>query len=326
MTVIDVHTHMYGTVWLDRIRRYGAPHYTFEERHGRLVACKDGAPFMTTTPPMFDAKLRIRDMDVARVDLAVISLTSPNVFWGGEEVSAETARLCNDEMAEVQRTYPDRIRWFASLPWQYPARATAELERAHAKGAAGVFVSANVDEESLTAPRFAPVWAAIDAKALPVLVHPTTPPGVAQLDMARYNLVASIGFTFDTSLAVARMIYDGFFDRYTRLKIIAAHAGGALPYLIGRLDVVYENMPGARETIALPPSEYMSRLYYDSVTYRQSALQMCVDVGGEDNVMYGSDYPHNIGDMRGCLGRVDSLAASARRKVRGLNARRIFNL
>jgi aminocarboxymuconate-semialdehyde decarboxylase len=122
------------------------------------------------------------------------------------------------------------------------------------------------------------------------------------------------------------MIYDGFFDRYTRLKIIAAHAGGALPYLIGRLDVVYENMPGARETIALPPSDYMSRLYYDSVTYRQSALQMCVDVGGEDNVMYGSDYPHNIGDMRGCLGRVDSLAASARRKVRGENARRIFGL
>jgi aminocarboxymuconate-semialdehyde decarboxylase len=326
MTVIDVHTHMYGTVWLDRIRRYGAPHYTFKELHGQLVACKDGAPFMTTTPPMFDAKLRIRDMDVARVDLAVISLTSPSVFWGGEEVSAETARLCNDEMAEVQRTYPDRIRWFASLPWQYPARAVAELERAHAKGAAGVFVSANVDEQSLTAPRFAPIWDAIDAKALPVLVHPTTPPGVAQLDMARYNLVASIGFTFDTSLAVARMIYDGFFDRYTRLKIIAAHAGGALPYLIGRLDVVYENMPGARETIALPPSDYMSRLYYDSVTYRQSALQMCVDVGGEDNVMYGSDYPHNIGDMRGCLGRVDSLAASARRKVRGENARRIFNL
>jgi len=326
MTVIDVHTHMYGTVWLDRIRQHGAPHYSFEERHGQRVLCKDGAPFMTTTPPMFDAKLRIRDMDVARVDLAVISLTSPSVFWGGDAVSAETARLCNDEMAEVQRAWPDRIRWFASLPWQYPARAVAELERTHKKGAAGVFVSANIDEQSLTAPQFKPVWDAIDAKALPVLVHPTAPPGVAQLDMARYNLVASIGFTFDTSLAVARMIYDGFFDRYTKLKIIAAHGGGALPYLVGRLDVVFENMPGARETIAQPPGEYMSRIYYDSVVYRQSALQLCVDIGGEDNVMYGSDYPHNIGDMRGCLGRVDSLGASARRKVRGENARRIFGL
>ena len=326
MTVIDVHTHMYGTVWMDRMRQHGAPHYAFKEQHGQLVLCKDGAPFMTTTPPMFDVKLRIRDMDIARVDLAVISLTSPSVFWGGEAISAETARLCNDEMAEAQRTYPDRIRWFASLPWQYPARAVAELERAHKIGAAGVFVSANVDEQSLTAPQFKPVWDAIDAKALPVLVHPTTPPGVAELDMARYNLVASIGFTFDTSLAVARMIYDGFFDRYQKLKIIAAHGGGALPYLVGRLDVVFDNMPGARERIALSPGEYMSRIYYDAVVYRQSALQLCVDVGGEDNVMYGSDYPHTIGDMRGCLGRVDSLGASARRKVRGENARRIFGL
>ena len=160
--------------------------------------------------------------------------------------------------------------------------------------------------------------------ALPTVVHPTTPPGVAQLDMARYNLVASIGFTFDTSLAVARMIHDGFFDCYQKLKIIAAHGGGALPYLAGRLDVVFENMPGARETISRPPGDYLSRIYYDAVVYRQGALQLCVDVGGEDNVMYGSDYPHNIGDMRGCLGRVDSLAASARRKVRGENALRVF--
>ena len=53
---------------------------------------------------------------------------------------------------------------------------------------------------------------------------------------------------------------------------------------------------------------------------------MCVDVGGESNVLYGSDYPHNIGDMKGCLARVDALPAGQREAVRGRNAQRLFRL
>lgn len=102
------------------------------------------------------------------------------------------------------------------------------------------------------------------------------------MDMADLNLAPSIGFTFDTSLAIARCIYDGFLDRYPRLKLIAAHGGGA--------------------------------------------LQMCIQVCGPDNVMYGSDYPHNIGDMVGVLGRVNNLSGEVRHLVRGGNAQRIFDL
>ena len=70
----------------------------------------------------------------------------------------------------------------------------------------------------------------------------------------------------------------------------------------------------------------MRRLYYDSVTYRQESLNMCIEVGGPENVMYGSDYPHNIGDMKGCLARVDALPATQRNPVRGGNAKRIFRI
>ena len=73
----------------------------------------------------------------------------------------------------------------------------------------------------------------------------------------RFQLTASIGFTFDTSLAIARMIYDGFFDRYPKLKLIASHGGGALPYLIGRMDQCCDNIPACREKTLEPPSEYM---------------------------------------------------------------------
>lgn len=327
MTVIDVHTHMLNKDWFELLRRHGAPRYevrtSLDAPEGIFL---DGAPFMTPMPGHFDYDERIKRMDDARVDLAIISLTCPNVYWGGQEISLQAARIVNDDMAAAQRTYPARIRWMASLPWEYPDRAVAELGRARELGAVGVMVLANIAGKSLTEPQFAPIWQAIDDLALPVLVHPTAPPGTPEMDIRSYNLIASIGFIFDTSLSIARMMFDGFFVRYPNLKIIASHAGGALPYLVGRLDQCFDNMNACRTKTDIPPSEFLRHIYYDAVTYRQEALELCVAVGGADRVMYGSDYPHNIGDMKGCLARVDALALQQRQSVRGANAARIFGL
>jgi aminocarboxymuconate-semialdehyde decarboxylase len=313
--------------WLALLKQRGGPRYTVS-RVGELetVIRLDGAPFMTPLPEMFDYELRIRNMDRARVDVAVVSLTCPNVYWGDAATSLEAARILNDDMASAQRLYPDRIRFFASLPWQHSALAIEELRRARGEGAVGVMVLANVDGRSLTDEAFSPIWKAIDDAALPVLVHPTAPPGVREMDMAKHNLVPPVGFVFDTTLALARMLYDGFLDRYPNLKLIAAHGGGALPYLVGRLDICHEKIPtcGARTTER--PGDAMRRIYVDSVVFRQEALELAVAVCGPENVLYGSDYPHNIGDMAGCLSRVDALAVGVRDKVRGENARRIFGL
>ena len=146
------------------------------------------------------------------------------------------------------------------------------------------------------------------------------------MDLVNFNLTASVGFMFDTSLAFARIFYDGFLDRYPNLKLIASHAGGALPYLVGRLDQCFDNMGACKVKTRTRPSAYMRRIYFDSVTYRTEALEMCVRVAGADRVMYGSDYPHNIGDMKGCRDRVDALPAEQARAVRSENALRIFNL
>ena len=229
-------------------------------------------------------------------------------------------------MAEAQAAYPGRIRFLASLPWEYPESAVGELERACTRGAVGVMVLANVAGLSLTDPRFAPIWQAIDARGLPVLVHPSAPAGTPVLDLRAFNLIASVGFMFDTTLAVGRMIFDGFLDRYRRLRIIAAHAGATLPYLVGRLDICFDKMNAARVKIARRPSHYLRRIWYDAVTYTDDALRLCLKVGGEDRVLYGSDYPHNIGDMPGILRRVNALAARTARKVRQTNAEQIFAL
>jgi aminocarboxymuconate-semialdehyde decarboxylase len=325
--VIDVHTHSLTKEWFDLLQQHGGPRYSVHAVTGGLRAIHlDGAPFMTPVPPMFDYALRIRTMDQHGVDLGVVSLTCPNCFWGGPEISLRAAQIMNDDMAAAQRAYPDRLRFFASLPWQYPELALPELMRASAAGAVGVMVLANIDGHSLTEPAFKPIWDAIDARGLPVLVHPTAPPGVAAMDMHVFQLTASIGFTFDTSLAVARMIYDGFFERYTKLKIIAAHGGGALPYLIARMDQCFDNIPACREKTSVRPSEHLHRVYADAVLFSPEALDLCVKTFGADNVMYGSDYPHTIGDMPGCLERVNGLRDGVRDQVRGQTAQRIFGL
>jgi aminocarboxymuconate-semialdehyde decarboxylase len=326
-TVIDVHTHMLSEEWISLISQHGAPRYSVKpSKDGPRAIMWDGAPFMTPQEGHLDYEKRIKAMNDARVDMAILTLTCPNVYWGGPEISLKAAQVMNDDMARAQTQWPDRIRFMASLPWQYPDKAVAELERACGKGAVGVVVLANVNGESLTDAKFAPIWQAIDRRGLPVLMHPTAPPGMPEMDMRVYNLIASVGFMFDTTLAVARMIFDGFFDTYPNLKLIASHAGGALPYLVGRFDICFENMNACRVKISRPPAEYLRHIYYDSVTYRQESLNLCVEVGGADKVMYGSDYPHNIGDMKGCLKRVDALPDAQMKAVRSGNARRIFKL
>ena len=325
--VIDVHTHCLTEEWFQLLQKHGGPRYTVHEVRGGLRAIHlDGAPFMTPVPAMFDYALRLKTMDEHGVDIGVVSLTCPNCYWGGPEVSLQAARIMNDDMTAAQIAHPDRLRWFASLPWQYADLAITELERASAAGASGVMVLANIDGKPLTDPAFERIWAAIDVKSLPVLVHPTAPPGVGEMDMVRFQLTASIGFTFDTSLAIARMIYDGFFDRYRKLRIIAAHGGGALPYLVSRMDQCFDNIPACREKISARPSEYVPKILADAVVFAPEVLDLCLKVFGADNVLYGSDYPHTIGDMPGCLKRVNGLADAAKDKVRGRNAQRVFGL
>ncbi len=328
MTVIDVHTHMLTLEFLELLRVASAGKYEIKKtKAGQDTIWHDGAPFMTLFSGMWDYDERIQAMDAAKVDLAVVSLTSPNVYWGDQATSLRAAQMVNDSMAEQQRARPDRIRWFASLPWQFADDAKAELARATSNGAVGVMVLANIDGRDLTEPGFAPVWQAIDALGLPVLVHPTAPQGVRELHMNEFGLVPPVGFMFDTTLAFARMIYSGFIDAYPKLKLIAAHGGATLPYIAGRLDRSHETIPACAEVIKEKPSSYLQRIWYDTVVYDQRALELCIAVAGSDErVLYGSDYPHNLGDMVGCLGRVNALKPEAAKRVAGKNAEKLFGL
>ncbi len=326
MPIIDVHTHMFTRHWLELLRSRGAPYGIRIRPDGREEVFRGETPVVFPQPGHFDYDLRIAQMDAAGIDVSIVSLTCPNVFWGGEEVSSTAARESNASMAEAQRVYPGRIRWLASLPWEYPRRAVEELARSCDEGAVGVMVIANVAGRSLTEDAFAPIWAEIDRRWLPVLVHPGEPPGSEAMDMGRFDLSWSVGFMFDTTLAFTRLIFDGFLDRYPNLSLIAAHGGGALPYLIGRFEKGDEVELPERRRMTARPTDYLHRIFYDCITYDLGALRYLVSVVGPDRILFGTDWPHQVHDIAGSLANTAALSAYEREAIRGRTAVRLFGL
>jgi len=326
MPIVDVHTHMFTRRWLELLRTSGSPYGVVVRPDGRDEVYRGETPVVFPQPGHFDYGIRLEQMDRAGIDISIVSLTCPNVYWGGEAVSLAAARESNDSMAEAERAYPGRVKWFTSLPWQYPAIAVEELRRTGDLGAAGVMVLANVAGRSLTEDAFAPIWSEIERRRLPVLVHPGEPPGADRMDMGRYDLSWSVGFIFDTTLAVTRMIFDGFLDRYPNLDLIVAHGGAALAYLIGRFEKGNEVELPQRRRIALGPTDYLRRLYYDCITYDLGALRYLISVVGPDRVLFGTDWPHQVHDVAGSLAHTAALPPDERDAIRGVNAIRLFGL
>lgn len=148
------------------------------------------------------------------------------------------------------------------------------------------------------------------------------------MGLGDYGLIPSVGFMIDTTLAVARMALGGVFERNPDWPLIISHAGATLPYIAGRLDQCYQHIPDAHAHAPHPPSYYLKRLYYDTVCYDVQALRMAYDLAGPERLLYGSDYPHNIGDMPGCAERISQLDVPETEKdmIRGGNAQRLFGL
>lgn len=321
--VVDIHTHMYTRRWLDALKASGDPDTVVVPGDPESIEYR-GVNYAVLASTMFNWDERIQNMDAAGVDIAVISLTAPNVYWGTAQQSVAAARIVNDEYAEAQARHPRRIRWFASLPWDDADSALAELQRALRNGAVGVCMLTNIKGRELIDPKYAPVWAEIDRLDVPVFIHPTTP-FVDGFGLGEYGLANTVGFTTDTTTCFAKFLLSGFFERYRKVRPIASHGGGSLPFLMGRFDRMWE-VAARRRDIQQPPSTYLRRIYFDSIVYDQPTMEFLVATVGADRVLYGSDYPFRLGDMAGVLARVNGLLPAQRDAVRGLNAMRELKL
>ncbi len=326
MTVIDIHTHMFTHKWLELLKSRGGDFNLQTRPDGKQEIFRGRTPVVIPQAGHFDYEMRIREMDRYGIDMSIVSLTCPNVYWGDEATSALAARESNDSMQAAQDRWPQRIRWLTSLPWEYPDAAVRELERSRALGAVGVMVLGNISGRSLIDPLFAPIWAAIDEAALPVLVHPTDPLGAESMGIAPHNLFWSVGFTYDTTLAVAKMIFSGFFDRYPNLKLIASHGGGMLPYLVGRFEMGDRAEFDHLREMKRKPTDYLRHIHYDSITYDLAPLRYLIEVAGASQVMLGTDWPHRVHEADVAVTRLDALPAAQREAICADNARRVFRL
>jgi aminocarboxymuconate-semialdehyde decarboxylase len=175
-------------------------------------------------------------MDRLGIDRRILSLSTPNVYeWKGASQIA-MARQINDALARIMRAHPDRFSGLANLPIGAGAGAAlVELERCVGElGMAGVALGSNVGGMTLDDPRLDPIWSRINALRLPVFEHPMFPVNTA--GMEAYELPLRVGFVFDTTLALTRMIYSGVFARYSDFPFVVAHTGGALLTILERLD------------------------------------------------------------------------------------------
>jgi aminocarboxymuconate-semialdehyde decarboxylase len=226
---IDVHSHFFPDAYLRLLEDRAEGVWVRTDRDGRRYLEEGGTRLATITRPMTVLEDRLAMMREHEIDVQVISLTSPNVYCFAEDDAIAAARLVNDEYAAIKDRHRGRFRCLASVPLGTGAEVE-ELDRAITElGLDGVIVGTNVHGRSLEDPAFAAFWRRADELALPVLLHPMTPMlGTAFMD--DFALVPMLGFPFDTTLAVVRLMWTGFLDRHPRLKLIALHTGGALPY------------------------------------------------------------------------------------------------
>ena len=164
------------------------------------------------------------------------------------------------------------------------------------RGMRGVYLPTSLESRELSDPALFPIYARCQGLNLPVFLHPVAVIGAERL--GSYYLRNLLGNPFDTAVAAANLVFGGVLDRYPRLDVILPHAGGALPYLWGRLEHGQSVRPEAKNAALKPFGEYLHRFYYDTISHSPELLRFLVGLVGADRVLLGSDYCFDMGYQR----------------------------
>ena len=303
---LDLHTHYYPEVYFEKIRELPSEFSFDKSPSGQTIIKYRGARFFGVTPPMTNVAQRLDDMDRVGIDVEVISLSTPNLFFTGAQHQPEIARMVNDAYAELIVKHPARFKGFASIPMDNPDAALTELHRAiDDLKLNGVILLSNIGGKPLTSPEYRPFFTEANRMKLCILLHPMLPANAEPF--REYVLGPIVGFMFDTTLAVARMCFDGMLREFPDIRWIVAHLGGAVPYLMERMDNGWRDFPECRAKIEELPSTYLKRLYYDTVNFNPHMLNMVREMIGADHMVMGSDYPHLLGSIERAVSSIESL-------------------
>jgi len=324
--LIDVHNHFYPPEYLDALKA--------GDSAVKLTIDAEGNPCLHY-PGDYNVAVRgHRDIAYRQdvlikegVDTQVITFTTPGTHVEPPERAVRFARLVNDAFATVVRERSPRFAALATLPLCDPAASVAELTRAMTQlGMPGAMLFSNVNGVALADKRFEPLYAEANRLGAILHIHPTDPVGVEA--MTDYWLMPLVGFLMDTTLAAAKLVFAGVPERYPNIKWVLGHLGGAIPYLVERLDRGWEAFPDCRADISIKPSEYLRNFYYDGVNFDPRAVRLCVDFAGAGQVLAASDYPHQIGSIPKMKSSLAALNVSdaQRKKIMGENAKALYKL
>ena len=187
----------------------------------------------------------------------------------------------------------------------------------------GLQLYSNINGRPLDAPEFRPVFERMAELQRPIFIHPTAP--LAQGYLTDLVPVPMLGFLVDTTLAAMRLAFSGVLSEYAEAPVIIPHAGGTIPYLMGRLDGMVGRF-GAAE-LDSGPAELLKRLYLDTVVYRPEPLELCMSVMGARQLLLGTDHPYGNWERPvKILEEASCCSPEERRQIESGNAERLFAL
>lgn len=259
-------------------------------------------------PMMTDLDRRFEVMDMSGPDYCqILSLASPPFEkYADPETAVKLAATGSDSMAELCEAYPDRFPAFiGSAAMSNPEKVVEESRRnIEELGAAGMQIFTNVSGKPLDLPEFDAFFAYMHSTGKPIWLHPARGanfPDYLTEDRSEYEIWWTFGWPYETSVAMARLVFSGLFDRYPGLKFITHHAGGMVPFFEGRVGPGWDQM-GARTTdrdlaavlkrLKRPHLDYFREFYADTASFgSRRAIEHAIEFFGEDHVLFASDAP-----------------------------------
>jgi aminocarboxymuconate-semialdehyde decarboxylase len=329
--MIDMHTHCFP-----RITREMA-HAVDAERAPWLAVEPGGAkgsimlgerPFRPVQPALWDAQVRLAEMDRQGVDIQVVCAT-PVMFgyaWAADAAADWSARM-NDTVLAFCEADPRRLKALAQVPLQSLDRACREADRAMAAGCIGVQIGNHVGEHDLDDEALVGFLSHCAGRGIPLLVHPWDMMGGAR--MKKWMLPWLVAMPAETQLGMVSLILSGALERLPEsLKICFAHGGGSFAYLLGRVDNAWRHRDIVRADCPRLPSSYARRFHVDSAVFDPGALRLLLDVMGDERVMLGSDHPFPLGEQRigSLVAEAPFLDERARGRILRGNAEAFFGL
>ena len=312
-------------------------------------AARDIGMRMRGVPAIYDLDERRRVVDFFRDKnyVQVISLGMPPLEALGEPaVAEEFARLGNDGLAELVDRHPDYfVGYLASLPMNSP-NAAKEAERAFANGANGLQIHTNINGEPLDEPKFFPVFEAAARHGKPVFLHPSR--GADDITdyksepKSRYEIWWAFGWPYETSAAMARLVFSGILDKLPDLKVLAHHLGAMVPFFEGRIGpgldqlgkrTSDEDLTLVLERLKKRPFDYFKDFYADTAVFGSRPATVCgLEFYGPDRVLFASDCPFDpekgpgyIRDTIAVLESID-MPQEHREKISFRNAEALFGI